>query len=175
MADATNGRRLSTLWRLYIYALHGYLCEVMFTATWEFVVNINWKLPGNTSVWSFPMYGLSVLFIEQLYMQLKPRGVPLLLRALIYLVWTYSYEFTTGYILRHFDACPWDYTPFDGDFMGLVTLEYAPLWYIGSILSEKFLIHYTLKLRWGSSQDVVDEQQEMQENQANGDIKQKSS
>ena len=145
---------VSMLMRFYIYAIHGYATEVMFTAAWEFVVNVNWKLPGTTSVWSLITYGLSTLVIEHLYFLLRDR-VPLLLRAAIYTIWTYSWEFSAGYVLRHFDACPWDYTPFDGDFMGLVTLEYAPLWFLSAIVAEKVLIKNTLKLCWMPDSDTV--------------------
>ena len=139
----------SIFWRFYIYALHGYATEVMFTAAWEFVVNINWKFPGNSSVWSFFIYGICSIFIERLYLRLKEKGVPLLIRGLIYTAASYSFEFTTGFILRQFDACPWDYTPFDGDFMGLVTLEYLPLWYVANLLMDLILIPLTLQLHWG--------------------------
>ncbi|KAL5009189.1 hypothetical protein ScPMuIL_014770 [Solemya velum] len=27
----------SILWRFYVYAVHGYFAEIMFTAIWEFV------------------------------------------------------------------------------------------------------------------------------------------
>ncbi|KAK6997746.1 hypothetical protein BgiMline_007168 [Biomphalaria glabrata] len=55
----------------------------------------------------------------------------------------------TGYILKQFGACPWDYTPFHGDFMGLVTLEYAPLWYIGALVHEQLVMHYTRRIFFG--------------------------
>lgn len=145
---------LSTLWRFYVYAIHGYVTEIMFTATWEFVINLNWKFPGNTSVWALPIYGFSTLVIEQMYLHLREKNVPLFVRALIYTVWTYSWEFSTGYILKKFDACPWDYTPFEGDFMGLVTLEYAPLWFFGSLFCEQIIIKYTRAVYWGP-EDVV--------------------
>ena len=141
--------------RFYIYAIHGHVTEVMFTATWEFVVNMNWKFPGNTSIWSLFIYGISTMVIEQIYMSLRNR-TSLLLRGVIYTLWTYCWEFSTGYVLRFFDACPWDYTPFDGDFMGLVTLEYAPFWFIGAIIAEKVVIKYTLKLHWMPSYDCDD-------------------
>lgn len=154
---------ISSLARLYIYAIHGYVTEVMFTALWEFVEHGNWKFPGNTSIWCLFIYGLSTMVIEKLIPILKDKyGVPLVLRALIYTVWTYSWEFSTGYLLKRFGACPWDYEPyFNGHFMGLVTLEYAPLWYLGSIFCEKVLIKYTLQLHWGP------------ESSQNGDVKQK--
>nr|KAG5699757.1 hypothetical protein BaRGS_014173 [Batillaria attramentaria] len=57
----TRLEALSSLGRFYIYAIHGYASEVMFTAIWEFVVNFNWKLPGVTSIWSFPIYVMQEL------------------------------------------------------------------------------------------------------------------
>lgn len=143
------GQHLSPLLRLYIYGIHGYFTEVMFTAAWEFVVNLNWKFPGCTSVWSLFIYAVSLYVIELMYVRLRDR-VPLLLRGLIYLVWTYSWEFSTGCILRYFNACPWDYTPFDWDVWGLITLEYAPLWYLATITTEQILIKNILCLRWTS-------------------------
>ena len=158
------GRPLTTLERFYIYAIHGLFTEVMFTSMWEFVVNINWKFPGNTSVWSIFIYGISCLVIEQMHFKLKDR-VPLLLRGVIYTLWAYGWEFCTGYLLRKFNACPWDYTAFDADFMGLVTLEYAPCWFFGTILLEKVIINCTLQLRWTGFQS--------QPKVENGDVRKK--
>ena len=168
----TRLEALSVLGRFYIYAIHGYATEVMFTAIWEFVVNFNWKLPGVTSVWSFPIYGVSVLVVEQLYLLMEPRGVPLVLRGLVYTLWTYGWEFSTGLILRQFDACPWDYTPFHGDFMGLVTLEYLPLWYFGAIFLERFIIRYTRCIYLGPAIDTPQGKQLLMQ-PGNGGIGQK--
>lgn len=142
-----TGQCLSPLLRLYIYGIHGYFTEVMFTAAWEFVVNLNWKFPGCSSVWSLFIYSVSLYVIEMMYIRLKDR-VPLPLRGLIYLIWTYSWEFCTGWVLRYFNACPWDYTPFDWDILGLITLEYAPLWYLATMATEQLLIKNILCLRW---------------------------
>ncbi|KAG2469436.1 transmembrane protein 229B-like [Polypterus senegalus] len=138
---------LSGLSRWYLYAIHGYFCEVMFTATWEFVVNYNWKFPGVTSVWALFIYGTSILVMEKMYLVLRDR-CPFLLRCLLYTLWTYVWEFSTGFVLRHFNACPWDYSLFEYDFMGLVTLEYAVPWYLASIIVEKVIIRNTLRLRF---------------------------
>lgn len=148
-AEENQHQPLSVVGRLYIYALHGYLAEVLFTATWEFLVNWNWKFPGCTSIWALFIYGVSTLVIEQMSLRLKSSHF--IVRGLIYTLWTYLWEFSTGYLLKYFNACPWDYTPFDGDFMGLITLEYAPLWFVGSLLSEQFIIKYTTKLHWPQS------------------------
>ncbi|XP_021506845.1 transmembrane protein 229B isoform X1 [Meriones unguiculatus] len=138
---------LTALSRWYLYAIHGYFCEVMFTAAWEFVVNFNWKFPGVTSVWALFIYGTSILIVERMYLRLRGR-CPLLVRCLIYTLWTYLWEFTTGFILRQFNACPWDYSQFDFDFMGLITLEYAVPWFCGALIMEQFIIRNTLRLRF---------------------------
>ncbi|XP_014404645.1 PREDICTED: transmembrane protein 229B isoform X1 [Myotis brandtii] len=138
---------LTALSRWYLYAIHGYFCEVMFTAAWEFVVNFNWKFPGVTSVWALFIYGTSILIVERMYLRLRAR-CPLLVRCLIYTLWTYLWEFTTGFILRQFNACPWDYSQFDFDFMGLITLEYAVPWFCGALIMEQFIIRNTLRLRF---------------------------
>ncbi|MBN3326041.1 T229B protein, partial [Atractosteus spatula] len=138
---------LSIYSRWYLYAIHGYFCEVMFTAAWEFVVNRNWKFPGVTSVWALFIYGTSILVMEKMYLLLRGR-CPLLLRCLLYTLWTYAWEFSTGWLLRQFNACPWDYSPFDYDFMGLVTLEYALPWFCASFLVERVIVLNTLRLRY---------------------------
>ncbi|KAM4664175.1 transmembrane protein 229B isoform 1-T1 [Discoglossus pictus] len=138
---------LTALSRWYLYAIHGYFCEVMFTAAWDFVVNYNWKFPGVTSVWALFIYGTSILIVEKMYLYLKDR-CNIFIRCFIYTLWTYTWEFTTGFILRQFNACPWDYSQFDFDFMGLITLEYAIPWYCAAFMMEQLVIRNTLRLRF---------------------------
>ena len=52
-----------------------------------------------------------------------------------------------GYLLNLFDACPWNYD-YPWNYMGLITLEYAPLWYFANILCEKITISLVNKLMW---------------------------
>lgn len=139
--------RLSTFLRLYIYGIHGYVTEVMFTAVWEFVVNTNWKFPGCSSIWSLFIYATCGYGIERMYLRLEDR-VHIVLRGLIYLVWTYSWEFSTGFVLSYFGACPWDYSLFNFNVVGLITLEYAPLWYVGTLIQEQWLTKNILRLHW---------------------------
>ncbi|XP_054827793.1 transmembrane protein 229B isoform X1 [Eublepharis macularius] len=138
---------LTAFSRWYLYAIHGYFCEVMFTAAWEFVVNFNWKFPGVTSVWALFIYGTSILIVEKMYLYMKDK-CNILVRCLIYTLWTYLWEFTTGFILRQFNACPWDYSQFDLNFMGLITLEYAIPWFCAAFIMEQLVIRNTLRLRF---------------------------
>lgn len=147
MIVGAPGEKMPIFLRLYIYGIHGYFTEIMFTAAWEFIVNINWKFPGCTSVWSLLIYSISVYVIELMYLRMRDR-VHVLLRAFFYLMWSYTWEFSTGYVLSYFNACPWDYTAFDLNVVGLITLEYAPLWYFATLISEQVLIKNILSLHW---------------------------
>ena len=139
---------LNLLLRFYVYALHGCAAEVTYTAMWELLLNFNFKMPGNSHIWALFIYGLSTLVIEQVHPLLRDEWkLPLVARGLLYTIWTFFWEFSTGYCLRLFDACAWDYEPwFDYHVMGLITLEYFPLWFCASLFAEKVLIHYTLRL-----------------------------
>ncbi|KAJ8340955.1 hypothetical protein SKAU_G00332460 [Synaphobranchus kaupii] len=152
MATATAPEPLTVLSRWYLYAIHGYFCEVMFTAAWEFVVNRNWKFPGVTSVWALFIYGTCILIVEHMYLQLRSR-FPTLLRCVIYTLWTYLWEFGTGLLLRQFNACPWDYSQFQYNFMGLITAEYALPWFCASFIMERLVIRNTLRLRFDEKAD----------------------
>ena len=161
---------LPIFWRFFIYGLLGFATEVCFTAGWEFVVNLNFKFPGNTSLWSFIIYGVSVLICEQIRHHLLKRKVPLLLRAVVLTIWAFTWEFCWGLVLRPLGWNAWDYTPFDYNIMGIITLEYTPAWYAGSIVTDLYVIPYTHDLCWrnsdkGSSDDSM----------SNGDLKPKSS
>ena len=129
----------------------GFFTEVSFTALWYILdnsYNYGWTLHGCTSLWSFPIYGLSMLVVEKIFLTLDTK-IPLVLRGLVYLVWTYVWEFSTGYVLRLLGACPWDYKEYTRyHFMGLITFDYAPLWYVGSIVLETIVIRRMLQLQY---------------------------
>uniref|UniRef100_A0A183J342 Conserved plasma membrane protein n=1 Tax=Soboliphyme baturini TaxID=241478 RepID=A0A183J342_9BILA len=76
--------RLPFYIRFYIYALHGLFIEIFFTAIWQ--------LHGLTSLWAAIIYGLSILFGEQLYVRLQNR-MNIFLRGFVYLLWAYVWEF----------------------------------------------------------------------------------
>jgi hypothetical protein len=138
---------LSPIIRLYVYGIHGYFTEVMFTAVWEFVVNTNWKFPGCTSVWSLFIYSGCSFLIEKVFVSLENK-VPMIFRGFIYLFFCYMWELVAGLVLRYFNACPWDYTEFKYNFLGVITLEYAPLWYLAVLIQEQLLTKNMLKLQW---------------------------
>ncbi|CAG0879438.1 unnamed protein product [Darwinula stevensoni] len=136
--------------KFYLYGLLGYFLEVMYTAIWEFVVSRNWAFHGCTSVWSLPIYGVAGLGIEHLYFNWL-QNTPAPIRGCIYLLWSFMWEFSTGYILRHFHACPWDYSAFSWNINGLITLEYAPLWFGAAICSEQLVVKHLRSISWAKN------------------------
>ena len=141
--------KLSKLARFTIYGMNGIATEVLYTALWDFVAKGNWKWIGVSSSWAFVIYGLSCLFIEYLKPILVKSNIKLPFRAFIYMIWIFLWEFSTGFLLKQFDACPWDYSEwFNWNIMGVITLEYAPLWYCASIFSEQYVIRLTNSLCW---------------------------
>lgn len=147
--------------RLILYGLCGFFAEVMFTATWYFVDSAKyrhgWKLHGCTSVWSFPIYAVSCYVVERMYLFLNDKTT-LVVRGFIYVIWTYIWEFLTGLLLRQFNACPWDYTEYTHfNIMGLITLDYAPLWYFGALLLETVVIQSALQLQYATKRSANQE------------------
>ncbi|KRX89277.1 Transmembrane protein [Trichinella pseudospiralis] len=157
-------RRIPAVLRFYIYALHGLATEIVFTALFEIVINGgNRKLHGLTSIWAAFIYGFTMLTGELVYLSLQDR-CSLLVRGFFYLIWAYIWEFrqafffenkiqifSTGLLLRQFDACPWDYGHYPGQFMGLITVVYAPFWYVAGLLTEILLIRRALNVPKSSS------------------------
>ncbi|XP_049511390.1 transmembrane protein 229B-like [Dermacentor silvarum] len=145
---ATQCLPLSSASRLYLYALHGYFTEVTFTAVWDLLATGNPELRGYSSIWSLAVYSFCCMGMENIGSFLHSRAIPLPVRALAYTCWIYAWEFTTGSVLRVMGTCPWNYKHFRYNFSGLVTLEYAPLWFLCGLLFELLLRPMANKLAW---------------------------
>ncbi|KAL2083758.1 hypothetical protein ACEWY4_021531 [Coilia grayii] len=139
-------RPLPALARFYIYTLHGLLCEVAFTAVWNCCLTLDPRLPAHTSLWALPMYGTAAFLLEDLSAWLKCRHWPLWARLVLYTILTYVWEFSWGILLRLLGACPWDYSQFQYNLLGLVTLEYTLPWALAALIAEALIVHYTLRL-----------------------------
>ena len=126
-------------YRLYFWGVHGVFAEVVFTGVWEFVVSGKWNLMGVSSIWSFLIYGFGTFMAELLRSLLISSEVPLLARCFLYMLSAYAWEFGWGLLLEYYGARSWDYTEFEYDLMGLITLEYAPVWFLGGLCFEAFM------------------------------------
>lgn len=140
------GEPLSLLCRSYIYAIHGYLCEILFVVL---ILDQDWVFRGPLSVCSLLAYGSCGLGIEAIYLQLRG-DCCLLTRCVLYTGCIYLWQFATGYLLCCcLGACPWDHGHLRYNFMGLVALEHGLLWFVGALLLERLVVAPTLRLRLG--------------------------
>lgn len=144
---SVSGRPLSAVVRLYVYALHGCLCEVAFTAAWDWCSTRDSRLAGHSSLWALPMYATAIYLMESLRAQLLAWHCPLPARLTAYTVFIYLWEFSWGAGLTLLGACPWDYSGYRYNLGGLVTLEYALLWALAAFIAEQHVIRNTLRMR----------------------------
>lgn len=126
--------------------------QVVFTALWEYMVSGDLTLKGFSSIWSFFTYGLGVtLFGERIREAFVSQNLPLLVRCIVYVPCFYACEFAFGLLFSALHVCPWDYSEFEYNLLGLITLEYAPFWFAGGIYLEiLFSVLDTLEVmpRW---------------------------
>ena len=114
--------------------LLGWCIEVFWTGLHGFM-NKDKKLMGNTSLLMFPIYGLACS-IKYVYTFIKHNCF--LIRGFIYTVGIFFVEFSTGYILKQKDKCPWDYSNCKYNFRN------CSLFYINSYI-------WTIYYKWSSS------------------------
>uniref|UniRef100_A0A8D0DSQ6 Transmembrane protein 229B n=1 Tax=Salvator merianae TaxID=96440 RepID=A0A8D0DSQ6_SALMN len=136
---------VSQLGRAYIYAIHGYLSEMLFTTI---VLDHTWTFHGVTSLWPLLVYGSCGLALERIFLFVR-ESCCLLTRCTFYTLCIYLWQFCTGFLLHCFDACPWDYSDFRFNVKGIITLEYFLFWFVGSLLLERLVISNALRLRLG--------------------------
>ncbi|MEQ2244732.1 hypothetical protein ILYODFUR_020218 [Ilyodon furcidens] len=145
--DSSSFWPLSAWFRLYVYALHGCLCEVAFTAAYDWCSTRDRRLTGHSSLWALPMYATAIFCMEGLRARLLAQHHSLPLRLTTYTLFIYTWEFSWGVGLRLLGACPWDYSAHRYNLGGLVTLEYALAWAVAAFIAEQHVIKNTLRIR----------------------------
>ena len=123
--------------RLYFWGVHGIFIEVVFTSLWKWCESGDLTLTGHSSLWSFLIYGLGTFLIaEPVYFYLINHQISLILRVTAYVLITYTWEFSWGVLLKSYGANSWDYSHYNYNLYGVITLEYAPFWVICSLVFE---------------------------------------
>lgn len=122
----------------FIYCgLTGWCIECAHTGLAE-LFRGNIKLTSSTSLWMFPIYGLAAFMIP-VYNGIK--NLHFLVRALIYGLLITSVEFITGSLLTLLGGCPWDYRYTAMNYMGLIRMDYFPLWMFAGLIFEYLVCH----------------------------------
>ena len=120
--------------RFVIYGLLGLLAEVLWNGFGSMIKG-DVLLRGATSIWMFPIYGLAV-FLEPVHNRIK--HLPLMVRGSVYMLLIFVAELISGLLLRFIlGECPWNYVYKMYTICGVITLEYAPVWFVYGIMFEK--------------------------------------
>jgi uncharacterized membrane protein len=125
------------LTRFLLYGFLGWGAEVFWTAVEETVFRgkRDWRLKGNSYLWSFPLYGLSVFLFEPLHDAARP--LPWVARGVIYVACIWGVEYASGWTLRRaVGASPWDYTDCRRHLHGLISWDYFPVWFVFGFVLE---------------------------------------
>lgn len=116
--------------RFLLYGALGWCGEIVWTAVTRRVSGSarDWLLIGETSLWSFPMYGLGGLAFEWLHNALRDQFF--LVRALVYLLAFWTVEYVGGWlVLKLTRKMPWDYSRSRGGSLhGLIRWNFVFLW-----------------------------------------------
>jgi uncharacterized membrane protein len=121
-----NCRRVAV--RVLLFALLGLLMEVFFGAI-DVLLHGNWNMRGGTSPWMMIDYGILGLVVGPLSGALCAKHVPLVLRAVVYMLGIFLVEYVSGVI---FTACGlhiWDYSNMKWNLQGQITAMFIPFWY----------------------------------------------
>ena len=122
--------------RFILYGAIGCLMEVFWTGLGS-LINKDFKLRSNTSIWMFFIYGM-VVFLEPIYLLIQP--FPIVFRGVIYSLCIFAGEYITGGFLKRGNLCPWDYTNSRYSVQGLIRLDYAPVWFAAGLIFERVFV-----------------------------------
>lgn len=122
----------------YIHCgLLGWFLEITFTAFQAFRRR-DFRLPGVTSVWMFPIYGLASL-LAPLCRFMRRRNFNIIFRGLVYTGIIFTAEFITGTLLSRRELCPWNYERSRWNIAKVIRLDYTPCWFAAGLLFERLL------------------------------------
>lgn len=129
-----NAKRAAV--RFVLFALLGLLLEVFFTASGS-LLRGNWNMRGHTSPWMMLDYGLLGVLVLPISGRLKAWHVPLVARAVVYMLLIFLVEYVSGMIFTHLLGLRiWDYSQMRYNLHGQIVLSYAPFWFLLGLFAE---------------------------------------
>ncbi len=112
--------------RFLTFGVLGWCIEILWTGLQSLLAG-DGALTAKTYLWMFPIYGLAAFAAP--FCLLLRRYCPLWQRLGLYCFTIFLVEFGTGALLRLLvGVCPWDYGQTPLSLLGLIRLDYAPLW-----------------------------------------------
>ena len=121
--------------KFVLFGVLGWCAEILWTGFCSFLLG-DAALTARTYLWMFPIYGLAGLSLP-LFLAFR-RYCPLWQRVGFYVFVIFTVDFVTGFFLRWLTGvCPWDYGDRRFSVMGLIRLDYAPLWAVLGLFFER--------------------------------------
>ncbi|MCL4561268.1 MAG: putative ABC transporter permease [Chloroflexi bacterium] len=125
--------------RFLVYGMLGWSGEIIWTAIRKKVTGQakDWLLMGDTSLWSFPLYGSIAFLFEPVHNWMRPQFI--LVRALVYLVGFWGIEYLGGWLIWKITRLkPWDYSKSPGGSLnGLIRWNFVLVWPLVGLLFEQ--------------------------------------
>lgn len=144
---------MNLIFIVLIFSFIGVGLEVFWTSIIDYVKTRNPRLEGKSYFWVFFVYGI-VPFVYLIVLNWFG-STSIFVRGILYMILFYLLEFISGYTLKIiFGVSPWNYSGYKinlfgkkikSDFLGVICLNYLPVWYIYGILGE-FLFKFFLKI-----------------------------
>lgn len=123
--------------RFAFYGALGLVAELCFTAITHLAQRQQGRWGGHTSLWMFPVYGLTQPLYEPVHSALRARGAAWPWRAGAYSAGYLGVEYLSGRVLRRVAGrAPWDYSHARLHLHGLIRAEYVPLWAAAGLAME---------------------------------------
>ena len=127
--------------RFILYGLFGWCAELLWTSlrfpftAWRTGKAIDWKLPGRTYLWMFPVYAAGGLLFEVVHAAIVVW--PWWARGLVYMTGCYIIEYAAGWTIRRLTgSIPWDYSRVRFHLHRIIRFDFAPLWFGFGLLLE---------------------------------------
>ena len=116
--------------------LIGWGMECLWTGCGSLCGEKNKKMPCQTSIWMFPIYG-SMALLRPFFLRMQKLAFPV--RGCIYALMIFAGEFLSGRLLQKHQLCPWDYTSHHWNIQGIIRLDFFPYWFATGLFFEKLL------------------------------------
>ncbi|MBQ6876480.1 MAG: hypothetical protein IJN46_09665 [Lachnospiraceae bacterium] len=106
----------------------GWGAELIWTGLHNRIKHHDKRFMGHSSIFMFPIYGMAAL-LKPCSELLRRKNSGKLSRGLFYMTMIFLTEYSTGFLLKKANRCPWDYSDAPLNINGLIRLDYAPCWF----------------------------------------------
>ena len=123
---------MSMIKRFLLFGVIGWCMEIIWTG-FASLFKGDLAMTSKTSIWMFFIYGFAGLLQPVINYFMR---YPLVVRGGLYVLFIFAVEFICGFLMTQFNACPWDYSGARYNVMGVIRLDFAPVWFLAGVIFE---------------------------------------